>query len=500
MKRYLYILVYLGMASMVSAQVTYQSPANNAEFIAIERTSSENDLVFTVDDAAITEVDVLFGLENDPNLTSKPEYLIKTITSVTPGQYTVTLETELTEDLQHSKEYYWKVLAYEPNDVGVKLYFTGPVWTFKAIQDGPYLGPVDPAYKGVSAGENAVFTVVSSKVDTFQWYKEGNPDIALSDSDPAYSGVTTDTLTVYNVQPEKEGVYYCVGTETSSGKQTRSEPGKLYIKKLKHHFEFNSNDVVGDITPDSIGGVQAKLIGGASVGSDPNIIVGDCLKLNNPGANEEDTQYVQILDPNVFDYPEITISAWFRMATLDRKAPVWAVGADNGNFMYFYPYYRLDMTEYDGLDAARFEFDAGENLWLEGGYELNEDQWYFVTVTLSDPNTGKLYIDGEYLDTDLVYSTLDLNKTFAYIGRRIDADFGSAPLFDGFIDELKIYNYVLSTEEIAREYMAVRTDVEYVCNEEIYDLGNYDYDHNCRVDLADFAEIIAEWLKDFKIS
>jgi len=42
-------------------------PKNGAQFVATERTSAENDLVFTVADGTVTKVDVLFA--PDPNLT-----------------------------------------------------------------------------------------------------------------------------------------------------------------------------------------------------------------------------------------------------------------------------------------------------------------------------------------------------------------------------------------------------------------------------------------------
>lgn len=493
MKKVLYILVCLGMASAVSAQVTYQLPENNARFIAVERASSENDLVFTVDDSAITEVDVLFGPENDPNLTAKSEYLIKNITSVTPGEYEVTLVTELSEDLENSTDYYWKVITYEPNETGYFVH-VGPVWSFTTIQIGPYLDPVTPSANGVFAGEDAEFSVISSNVDTLQWYKEGMGALA---NGADYDGVNTETLTIFDAQPEDEGSYYCVGTKSGYPDVTSSPYGELYIKQLKHHFEFNSADVVGDISPDSISGVQAQLIGGATVVAGPNTIVGEYLLLENPGTDAEDTEYVQILDPNVFDYPEITVSVWYNMDTIDNKFAVWDSGFDAENYWVFSP-------SHDS--AARSEFyleDARRQ--VVSGYSRNEDQWYFATVTIKD-GVAKLYIDGKFEDDyeneeDPMYNPLDLTKTAAFIGYRVDGAISGIqrPKFNGYIDELKVYNYAMSTEDVAQEYMDIRTEVEYICNDEIYDLGAYDYDDDCQIGLGDLAEIVSRWLENYRI-
>ena len=491
--------------TLTPLSVTNQSPEDNAEFIPIERTSSGNDLVFNVVDDNASKVDVLFAAEDVNDLAS---ILDEKLAVSSGNQYTVTLETELDTDLQNSTVYYWQVLAYEPNGIEVDLRNKGKIWSFKAVQDGPYLGPATPSPNGAFAGEDAEFSVFSSKADTFQWYKEGEPD-PLSDSDPNYSGTTTDTLTIHDVQLANEGFYYCIGEETSSEETAQSESGELYVKRLKHYFPFNYNDVVGDITPDVISGVQAQLIGGASVEefteaaySEPNSVIGDYLLLDNPGEDAADTEYVQIQEPNVFNYPEITISAWFRMTTTDRKAPIWATGTGeaNGNFMYFYPFYRENLEEFDGLDLARVEFDIDDApRVIDGLYEMHAGWWYFVTLTFDD-NIGKLYLNGKYLGTSKLFNLTNLSKTFAYIGRRVNANLGESSLFNGFIDELKIYNYAMSTEEIAYEYMEIMTEVEYVCDEENYDLGDYDYDHNCQVDLVDFAEIASRWLEDFQIS
>jgi hypothetical protein len=487
--------------TIAANRIVPKSPKDDARFVAVERTSSGNDLVFTIADpnGDITAVDILFGPQNDPNLSLNPAYKIVSGKPVSQGnQYTITLNTELSADLLNDTQYYWKILAYEPNGMGEpQLASTTSVWSFKTVQVGPYLGTVDPNTNGVFAGQDAVFTVFSVKANTFQWYKQGTPNIALSASDPSYSGVNTNTLTVNNAQLDDEGFYYCVATETTSGLSATSEAsGQLVIKRLMHHFQFNTEDVTGNITPDTIGGVQAQLMGGATVVSDSNSIVGGFLRLDNPGTNAQDTQYANILNASMFDQRQITVSAWYRMATRSGKQPIWACGADTNNYFDFYPQYQYNE---DGLDSARSEFRVSSNLRnLTGAYEINTDQWYFVSVTNND-GTVRLYLDGVYVGISDMFTMPELTKTIAYIGRRIAGVAGDYPMFDGSIDELKVYNYAMSSVEVGQAYLGVKTDVEFVCNEDIYDLATWDLDSNCRVDLADFAVIAARWLEDHRI-
>ena len=75
----------------------------------------------------------------------------------------------------------------------------------------------------------------------------------------------------------------------------------------------------------------------------------------------------------------------------------------------------------------------------------------------------------------------------------------SPPNFNGQIDDFKIYNYAKTAEDIAREYMEVRTDVEFICNMDDYDLADWDYNGNCRVDLLDLVEVAEHWLLDYLV-
>ncbi|HPP55068.1 MAG TPA: immunoglobulin domain-containing protein [Anaerohalosphaeraceae bacterium] len=501
--------VQIDNITLSPSSVVNKAPQEGALYIPVWRTESGNDLVFEIVDPEITSVDVLFGPENDPNLSTKPQYKIVQNRPVSMGLNTVTLESELAQDLNWETNYYWKVLAYKSDGMGGRtLKYTGHISSFKTIQRGPYLTAVSPDVLGVWPGSSAVFTVpFSVSADTFQWYKQGNPNPLVNGS--KYSGADSNSLTIFNVQRADEGTYYCVGRETATGLTSSTlAPGVLFIKELKSYYPFETTYTVGSnvYTPDVIGGKDAKLVGGASVvvsPSDPNNLFGGYLALRNP-RNVTHTQYAEISDTSVVHYPELTISCWVKPELLDldyeRNARIFDFGQDSQNYFFLtllrntnQPYCEMKLNNSSRDTAATGDIGYGT-------------KWLYVVLTVADgldqdgqtATLGKIYINGQYGGGEGLYHPNEISKMYNYIGKAIDQT-GTPPNFNGLIDELKIYNYAKTAEEIAREYMAVRTDVESICNMESYDLADWDYNSNCRIDLPDLAEIAERWLDNYLV-
>lgn len=492
--------------TLTRSSVVNQSPQNGAIYVPVWRSASGNDLVFEIVDPSIVAVDVLFA--SDPNLYASPAYKIVDKMPVTQGVNTVTLESELTQDLDWETVYYWRVLAYESNGGGYTLKYEGHSSSFTTILEGPYLAAVSPDVSGVWPGQDAVFSVpFSISADTFQWYKQGDPNPLVNGS--KYSGVDSNSLTIFNVQREDEGTYYCVGTETATGLTASTlAPGVLFIKELKSYYPFDTfyTDGGNVYTPDVVGGKDAKLVGGASVvvsPSDPNNLFDGYLALRNPRGVTH-TQYAEIADSSVVNYPEITISCWVKPEVLDldyeRNARLFDFGQDAENFFF--------LTLLRNTNQAHCEMmvnGSGRDAQATGdiGYGT---KWLYVVLTIADgigqdgqmATLGKIYINGQYGGEDGLFHPTALPKPLNYIGKAINTT-GNPPNFNGLIDELKIYNYAKTTEEIAREYMAVRTEVESICDMENYDLATWDFNSNCRIDLFDIAEIAERWLDNYLV-
>jgi hypothetical protein len=169
-------------------------------------------------------------------------------------------------------------------------------------------------------------------------------------------------------------------------------------------------------------------------------------------------------------------------------------GNDTNNYMF------VCVNPGSVNNAVRFAVKVGgaEQTVTTAAGLLPVGQWTHVVATLTG-TTARIYINGELSVT----STSITNDPITYgpsvnnwLGR---SQWGAGDgYFNGKIDQLKIYNYALSTVAIGQDYLADTLN-EYVCNRQTYDLGNYDTNGNCLLDLYDFASMAARWLEDDRI-
>ena len=457
------------------------SPADEAPYISTLRSDAANDLVFNIYDAAIGANDVEVYLDaDDPNA----DDLLVTLTAPGVGEQTITLETELAADLEFETTYSWRVVGYQT--VGGDPIST-PVMSFTTVPELPDLGAADPELVVVAEGTDAVITLEYSfnvQENDYQWYKvvDGAADIALSDG-ADYDGVTTDTLTVNSVTAADEGTYYCEGTNTVGSDNNMDAPCRVMYERLVNHYSMESivdattPDIVGDADMDlvSIGDITAAL---STDVADPAL--GNSLSLANPAENDPNGVYGQ-LPAGIVDYNDITISSWVKWDGETNWQRIWDFGNDNTQFMF--------LTPTDG-SAIRFAINDGsaENVVTSEG-PLVAGEWTYVAVALTG-DTAKLYVNGELQGTNesAAIDPIDFKPAVNFIG---ESQFEADALFDGSIDDLKIYNYALTTEEIAQDYMDVMGG--WVCNNEIED-SPFDFNEDCLVDIADFASFAGEWL------
>lgn len=475
----------------VLPELLYSSPKNGAVLIPVTRTASENDLIFTVANANIADVEVYLSA-NDPNT---PD-LIKTIYSAGAGQQIVTLETELAMDLSFETDYYWKVIGYEPNAVSglIDIPVPGPVWSFTTAPETPLI-TLDPhPYTAVDAGEPEIVLSANGINGDLQWYKDGSPIADGAD----YAGTTTNALTIYDVQLADEG-YYTLRVSNLIGSD-ESDPARVMIHRQTSYYDFESTSVVdgNDVYVDSIDGYPAVLMQeAASAGwptsvNDANSIsgLGAYLYLNNADhATDPNGQYLQIY-PGVVDYEDITISLW----VYPLGGNEWQRILDFGNGTPDYLFLTPDAGGDGGLRYATRINNGGEQQ-VNSGY-LQSGSWYHTAISIGG-KTGRLFVNGEWVDTNpgLTLNPIDVGAVLNYIGK---SQFNDQE-FNGYIDDLKIYNYARTNEQIAQDYMAVTGD-SYVCDAENNDVWNYDDveyggNGNCKIDLPDFAGMAARWLE-----
>lgn len=313
----------------------------------------------------------------------------------------------------------------------------------------------------------AQFTVSAINADTYQWYKDGAP---LAPNPTHYTGQDTATLTLFDVQIADEGVYHCVLSNQAGSVASKKAP--LVTERLIGWWRFN-----GDLT-DS---VQKKVPGSRA----------------HHGA----------MDNPVF----VTDSVAGRAIRFERNDGRCLTIPASGDFFNFYPngltvsfWYKPD--NYSGLNGYMSliskisgagwriydtAFYAGQGLEcnfggvLSASGRLDEGNWHLVTLTY-DGQTVRLYRDGVQQNS-AARSVRDFNSTPITIG----ATPGSSPVnweYRGLIDEVRIYSYPLSAQEIASMYeQYLRCGVD---NPSL----RFDFNGDCRLDIVDFAIFISDWL------
>ena len=331
----------------------------------------------------------------------------------------------------------------------------------------------------VFASESSVTFSVSATDLTggglsYQWYYSTDNANDTPSDDMELTGETAAILTISNpLNAADEGYYYCsVGNSCGD---VLTNPAYLFIKDLINYWQFD-----GDLV-DAANGYDA-------------IYLHDSVDLNNPpfvagkiGTGAIEFSGAQGVTATVGDdmYPgqggEMTITAWVKAASRSAWASIVKSWDDqNGGLVHF------------GLDGTGYALDVyisqsnGVQLNLNEGVEFPVDAWQFVAV-VADGTKLRLYRNG--LEVKNVDYDGTLLHTFPYIGigqKPTDAGgLGTLGFWDGQIDDVQIYNYARTPEEIVDEYGLP------VC---LYPAGSADVTGDCVVNLEDFAVIALNWL------
>ena len=102
--------------------------------------------------------------------------------------------------------------------------------------------------------------------------------------------------------------------------------------------------------------------------------------------------------------------------------------------------------------------------------------WHHLAGTY-DGNDLKLYCDGDLIATSHYVGSIASSAYNVNIGRNSE---WTDRFYEGLIDDVRIYNFALSADEI----------LQLLCTRQI----NGDLDGNCKVDFRDLALLVSEWL------
>lgn len=285
-----------------------------------------------------------------------------------------------------------------------------------------------PASQTVQRGATATFTVSATGTPTpvLQWRKGGT----------ALGGQTSSTLALTNVQLTDEGTYDAVASN-SAGSAT-SNPARLTVllPGLVAYFPFSGN------ANDASGNNNNAVVQGAVPTAD-RLGAANSAYRTIPG-------YLQVPANASLNLTDFTFCLWFRMEQVNSAfnclagkdyTTAYAFGVNSGGSGNCPPPAGTLRRMVVYLGGVSRTFPTTNFLC---------DTWYHAALTYNN-STGalQLFVNGTLVDTASVPGgTLGTSTYPLGLGR--DGRFGDT--FNGVMDEIFIFNRVLTTQEIQGLY------------------------------------------------
>mgnify|MGYP000847071047 FL=1 len=418
--------------------------------------------------------------------------------------------------LQQDTTYQWQVQMImqdsqgNPYPEGDPNHIMGPIWSFTTVGAGPRILSISDHQLTDASGAATLTVVADELADNYRWFKvvgvqdtEGGEadDTPLTDGG-MYLGTTTDTLSISGMSANgsDDARYYAVAYNGDpEGTGFASEPSEerwVWYPRLVSHYKFTSTD--GGIIADTISGYDAQIMSGngsvlpdLAVNAPAGLAgLGRITSLPFTAASQH---YLQVDEQYAATFKDLTVSMWFKTTGTSSYQRIFDYGNGQGNSTFICPHY-------NGVGRAAFSVDVpdhGERRVESALDAVVNNVWTHITATLSG-NTARLFINGEWVNmsAEFLYPPVDNGATIQnWIGR---SQYGSDPYFSGNIADLKVWNYALTNEEVAWEYLNDTTTPSegYVCDREVFrGFQTMDSNDNCMIDLEDLAKLAGSWME-----
>ena len=194
--------------------------------------------------------------------------------------------------------------------------------------------------------------------------------------------------------------------------------------ELVAHLQFDENTLDSSVNLNHSASYGGVVFGEGKVGS-------GSIAMNGTDA------FVQ-LPVNLAHQQEISIASWINW----NGGGAWQRIFDFGNDLNQY----LFLTPSSGSGTLRFAIKNGGEEQILDAPAMSTGIWTHVAVTLGSSG-AHMYVNGQLVaeSTAFSISPLDFKPILNYIGRSQYPD----PLFNGNIDDFRLYNYVLSASEVS---------------------------------------------------
>ncbi|HMA83474.1 MAG TPA: LamG-like jellyroll fold domain-containing protein [Candidatus Thermoplasmatota archaeon] len=215
----------------------------------------------------------------------------------------------------------------------------------------------------------------------------------------------------------------------------QTAPTTLLDQQAVWHLNENSGSVAFDSSKNNNHGV----INGAewTVG------------INESALFFDGSDYIKVNESNSLniDGDQLTLEAWVKWDEIPSNADEWANIIFKETDTSWGPHYQVQHDQHN----EHFEFTIStiesDNAYLWSTTEIQKDVWYYVVGTY-DGSQMRIYVNGTLENNKTVGGNFITSTNPVYLGSRS----GTERFFNGTIDEVNIYNYVLTQSEIFDRY------------------------------------------------
>lgn len=167
-------------------------------------------------------------------------------------------------------------------------------------------------------------------------------------------------------------------------------------------------------------------------------------KWNSSLSFDGEDDYVKIVDNEDVDITDsISTSSWVKFSTLGNSY----ILAKRDNTEQQYAVYYQNST-----NLLAF-YTWGANSAVSGSFSPQTDRWYHIVSTYnSSTGTGDIYVDGKAITTDNTADPITAANSDLFIAGRGDGSGGITYELNGQVDDVRIYNYVLTDKQVKTLY------------------------------------------------
>ncbi len=287
--------------------------------------------------------------------------------------------------------------------------------------------PVPPEGLGATIGDGTV---------DLDWADNGESDLASytvyrsaareSGYSVIASGLSTSAYTDNDVANGATYFYVVTAVDRSGGESAFSSWVPAIPKAAALvHFELEGNPL------DSSGNGNHATATGS-----PTYVVGhDGQAIDLDGSND----YLSIPSGLIRGVDNLTIATWVNWDGGGAWQRIFDFGDGTGRYLFLSPS--------AGSGKLRFAINNGKGEQIVENTVLETGTWVHLAVTLSDWTTT-LYVNGVAVASNVAAinpTAFDFKPANNYIGK---SQFGADPLFNGRIDDFRIYNYALTASQV----------------------------------------------------